>query len=182
MLCHRLNGNCGYLHIFHLSNSQDNCYFEHWLTFNVLRPRVSLHPLEADGLLPGRLPDSEDWGGDLWHNQHEAKRQEQCKYSCIWLCLKDGTLLLCQSPHSSFSYCVTERPGLHGRHRLQGSTVWGVEDIRVQDALVCLPVVIEWKFTLTWSPYKSWMFLCSNILKIVFFWFLLFPSPNNNSI
>lgn len=29
--------------------------------FLCCRPRVSLHPLEADRLLPGRLPDCEDW-------------------------------------------------------------------------------------------------------------------------
>lgn len=43
------------------------------------RPRVSLYPLEADCLLPRWLSDCEDWRGDLWNHQHEAKRQEQRK-------------------------------------------------------------------------------------------------------
>nr|XP_048688668.1 protein arginine N-methyltransferase 1 isoform X3 [Caretta caretta] len=40
-------------------------------------PRVALHPLEADGVLHGGLPDGEDGRGDLRHHQHEAQCQEQ---------------------------------------------------------------------------------------------------------
>lgn len=43
----------------------------------VCRSRVSLHPLEADSVLPGRLPHRQDGRGDLRHHQHEAQRQEQ---------------------------------------------------------------------------------------------------------
>lgn len=117
-----------------------------WININccpLLRPRVSLHPLEADCLLPGRLPDCEDWWGDLWHHQHEAKRQEQRKQSVTissilfdWKRSASPLHMLIVSILSDSLLCwFAERPGLHHRHRLQGSAVWDVEDIRVQDAL-----------------------------------------------
>lgn len=71
-----------------------------------------------------------------------------------------------------------ERPGLHRRHRLQGSAVWDVEDVGVQDALevslppcVSLSVVEDRLYCLTGSLYNSLMLPCSNIFKTVFFFF-----------
>lgn len=39
-------------------------------------PRCSLHPLEADRLLLGRLPHCPEGGGNLWDHIHEAKCQK----------------------------------------------------------------------------------------------------------
>lgn len=106
------------------------------------RPRVSLHPLEADSLLSGWLPDCEDWRGNHWHRQHEAKCQEQCKHSSAALCFDS-----IWSPFCARCLCVTwpavsaEGPGLHHRRGLQGPAMWDVKDVGVQDALEAFPSV-----------------------------------------
>lgn len=51
----------------------------------VPRPRVPVHTLEANRLLHGGLPDSEDGRGDLRHHRHAAQCQEQREArGCGW--------------------------------------------------------------------------------------------------
>lgn len=81
--------------------------FPHVLLLLLLsRPRVSLHPLEADSLLLGRLPDREDGRGDLWHHQHEAQRQEQREQRRRHVC----RLSMCSVTACLTHCCVLMRP------------------------------------------------------------------------
>lgn len=60
-----------------------------------------------------------------------------CPFSAAvynWAGTKRRAVVLMQSLRC-VCVCVAERPGLHCGHRLQGSALWDVEDLWVQDAL-----------------------------------------------
>ena len=142
--CHWMPQN---LRVYLLATDNVYTFFYFIIIFVPPRSRVSLHPLEADSLLLGWLPNCQDWGGDLWHNRHEAKCKKQCKQICstVWrgkkkkqlcpFCMHIFTTAAIMCNLSDLLFWFAARPGLHRRHRLQRSAVWDVKDFGVQDAL-----------------------------------------------